>query len=332
MKYCAVYTDFGEVKDWPFAKALNVDGQMICEVTYAKTNHLHGSAFKTLLRYFLYFLYPAVWVLKQDKYDYKIAWQQFFGINMAFIMRLLHMKKRSMLIVMTFIYNEKRGLLGKIYYRYLRYAVTGKYVDKIVVFSRSEVERYKNLFGCDKFVFIPLGIDDTICTDSVTTFDTKSVFGAGRSNRDWNFLIDALGGSGYHVAIATDMIMDCPHGNIKILRNCFGDEMLKEMKQSYCVVVPLNDARASAGQLVILQAMASGKPVIATRGSATIDYVTDGVTGYLIDNNRAQLMECLECLQNADVYNQMCNNALNVYRQQHTLYSMGVNLKSLFVF
>jgi hypothetical protein len=48
------------------------------------------------------------------------------------------------------------------------------------------------------------------------------------------------------------------------------------------VVVPLEDKARSVGQLTILQAMALGKPVIATRTVGTIDYVCHGVTGILV--------------------------------------------------
>jgi glycosyltransferase involved in cell wall biosynthesis len=54
------------------------------------------------------------------------------------------------------------------------------------------------------------------------------------------------------------------------------------MASSRAHVLPLDARRISTGQTVLLQAMALGKPVIATRTAGTEDYIDDGVTGLLV--------------------------------------------------
>lgn len=71
-----------------------------------------------------------------------LCWQQFYGIAIAFFQRMFHMKKRYKLVIMTFIYKEKRGLAGKLFYRFVRYAVTSRYVDKIILTTQSEKPMY----------------------------------------------------------------------------------------------------------------------------------------------------------------------------------------------
>ena len=55
-----------------------------------------------------------------------LCWQQFYGIAIAFFCRLFHLKKKYRLVIMTFIYKQKRGLPGKIFYHFVKYAITSQ--------------------------------------------------------------------------------------------------------------------------------------------------------------------------------------------------------------
>src|SRR3989337_1328980 len=48
------------------------------------------------------------------------------------------------------------------------------------------------------------------------------------------------------------------------------------------LVLPLEDKEISTGQCVLLQAMALGKAIVATKTSGTADYIEDGVDGILV--------------------------------------------------
>ena len=56
------------------------------------------------------------------------------------------------------------------------------------------------------------------------------------------------------------------------------------------VVVPLSDLTRSRGQVVILEAMAIGKPVIATETIGTVDYVESGENGLLVPPGDAEAL------------------------------------------
>lgn len=61
-------------------------------------------------RYVRFFTVALQTVLSGKKYEGKtvLCWQQFYGIAIAFFQRMFHMKKRYKLVIMTFIYKEKR--------------------------------------------------------------------------------------------------------------------------------------------------------------------------------------------------------------------------------
>lgn len=77
-----------------FIKALNQNGHGTWIVKRKVTNNLHGGILKNLLRFMLYFLFPLSIVLKRHKFNKIIGWQQFYGLNVAFFLRLFHLKKQ----------------------------------------------------------------------------------------------------------------------------------------------------------------------------------------------------------------------------------------------
>ena len=202
-----ILTDFVPSEKWDFSEQLSEATKEQWQVKSQRTNHLHGSKFKTLLRYVGYFLFPLKIALSKVKYDNILAWQQFYGLNYTFFARILHLRKRSRVFVMTFIYKPKAGFLGKVYSSYIHYIVEGKYVDKLICFSRNECLYYKNLFKKveDKFVYIPLGISVTNTLDSEVE-KGQYLFTTGRSNRDYDFLLDTLGNTDCELQIACDSL------------------------------------------------------------------------------------------------------------------------------
>lgn len=89
-------------------------------------------------RYLWYFLFPLQIVALRHEYDKIIGWQQFYALNYVFL-SLVCSKKVNDVTVMTFIYRRKRGLIGKLYHRYMNYIVTSKYVDRFIFLLKKNV-------------------------------------------------------------------------------------------------------------------------------------------------------------------------------------------------
>ncbi len=111
-------------------------------------------------------------------------------------------------------------------------------------------------------------------------------FAAGRSGRDYGTFFEAVRGLDYRFVVVADKPsvadFDIP-ANVELHCDIPRDEYLALLKKSAFVVVPLHRRHCSTGQVVILEAYALGKPVVATRALGTVDYVEDGETGHLTD-------------------------------------------------
>ncbi len=324
-----VLCDFTPPINWAFLKGLENNGVIKWNLIVKETNQYHGSLLRNLIRFFYYFLFPLQ-ILCKTKCSNIVAWQQFYGLNYAFWMRILRKKKKQKLVVMTFIYKEKQGIFGLLYEKYMSYILKSGYIDKIICFSRKEVKYYSKLFDIrnDLFCYIPLGIETVqhLHVDNKLK-NEKYIFSTGRSNRDYNFLISTLNNTKYKVRIACDSFNVNKSPNIIVDTKCYGEQMLYYMNNCYCVVVALKDNRVSSGQLVILQAMQLGKPVIISRSDGIEDYVVDGQNGFIIDNTPYDLNRALQLLYNdEELYNEMCHNAYDTFRKYYTLDRMGTNV------
>ena len=312
----AILIDFKNERNWAFLNFLNNENWVSI---VKQTNHLHGSVKSTIIRFFWYFIFPLKIVLCRKRYNKIIGWQQFYGLNFAFWCRLFQLKKLNDLTVMTFIYKRKSGILGLMYHKYMSYIVTSKYIDRFICFAKEECEYYSELFGVDrsKFIFVPLGKG---MPELKKKDDEGYIFATGRSNRDYDFLIQALANTHYKCMIACDTYKrnELP-SNVIVLNDCHGEKMQILMAKCHCVAIPLKNLKMSSGQLVSIQAMSLGKPVVSTKSDGIKDYVMDGITGFLIENQQEQLLSALDKLYAQDnTYKNMSENSLASYKNKFT--------------
>lgn len=247
-----------------------------------------------------------------------VSWQQFFGVVFAWLCNLFRVNKTTTVVVMTFIYRSKHGLPGRIYHRWIRGVLHSGYVDRVIVYSRFEVEHYSRLFQVDKplFVYAPL---TTPTPPQLDTTERGYIFSTGSSNRDYDLLIGALAHTRHRLVIACHSLPQPEAKNIRVLHNTFNSDMLAHMAGADIVVVTLSDPNISSGQLVVLQAMSLGKPVIVTRSRGLEDYVADNVTGIVVDSDPSQLLQAVDTLQ-SDLHlrRRMGQAAREAYERNHT--------------
>ena len=315
-------TDFAVKPDWEFLTGFRKVCTESPEVHSCTSNYLRKGLFDRFRRYLLYFTFPLSQLKYNGRYESIIGYQQFYALNLAFFMRLFGVKKRSRLYVVAFIYKDKKGLIGKLYRKYIKRIISSGYIDRFFVFSTSEPAYYASLFDCPKDLFIPcrLGIDTL---NDITGCKGDYFFATGRSNRDYDFLMSEFVGSKRKLLIATDEPLRPASDNISVLSDCSGMEMVRTMAGAFCVLIPLKNPDISAGQLVALQALQLGKPVIATRCPGLSDYLEDGITALLMDNTHESLADCIERLSDPLVYEQLSQKAKESFHNYFSLEGQG---------
>lgn len=87
-------------------------------------------------------------------YNKVLAWQQFYGLILAFYFRMFHVHNTPEIVVLTFIYKPKKSFVGKVYDKFMRYIVTSGYIKYFVVFSESEKKRYADYFDVPEAQFV----------------------------------------------------------------------------------------------------------------------------------------------------------------------------------
>ena len=104
MKKNIILADHNVSEEWEFKKAIENETKEKWELEVCLTNRLHGNKFKEMLRYVKYFIFSLKIFLKRNKYNKIIAWQQFYGLLIAFYCRLFKVKNFPDIYVMIFIY------------------------------------------------------------------------------------------------------------------------------------------------------------------------------------------------------------------------------------
>lgn len=329
--------DFAMGNDWQFLDGLRAATSEEWEVRVHQTNHLHGSPWKNLRRCLEYIFFPWTVLCGRRRYRRVVAWQQFFGVSLAFWLRLFHLPKRFDLTVMTFIYKPKRGALGRIYFRFMRYAVASRYVDRIVCYARTECRSYSRIFGVpeEKFVFLPLGVPEEETTETaepeVHPESADYIFATGRSNRNYPLLLSVMRLVPLRkLRIACEEDLGVLPESVEVIHGCYGADMMQRLKASYLVAIPLSDPNISSGQLCALQAMQQGKPIVASRSAGLQDYLKDGETALLVDADAAAWSRAIERLySDSELYARLSQNARQMYLQHYTERAMGENFAVL---
>lgn len=333
----ALLVDFNVSEQWGFYQTLKRTTKCDWKIYKCVSNCNYGNVIQNLIRYFKYFLLPVKIFFISEQFEHILAWQQFYGLILAFYFRIFKVKKNVKITVMTFIYKPRKApVIGKIYERFIKYIVTSDYIDYFIIFSHSERSYYSSLFGIniDKFKVLKLGIEDVKGEYSLDSFDEQYFISAGRSNRDYPFLCDiwkdiSKMGREKHLSIISDTIHKNSSESIKYMDKCHGKEYFKELSKCYAVIIPLKDRNISSGQLVILQAMMLGKPVIVTKNDTIFDYIIDGFNGLIIEKNKFALLEAINKLYDKKTYKMLSYNARVYFQKNFSICSLGVQVSKI---
>lgn len=236
----------------------------------------------------------------RKKYDYMYTFECDLTTFALSFWQTLLFSRRPKHVVVQFIMREKTDNLGsRLKYIFMKWIFSS--VHMATCSARAEAEYYRVAFNwpAEKTAFVPFHTSNRFIKHA-TIQDEGFIVSAGRIFRDYQTLVAAVQQSDYKTVIIAEkntVHTGNNHNNIQVLENIPLSEYDKLMSNSRIVVVSLEDRKISAGQTVLLDAMALGKAVIATRTAATVDYIRDGENGLLVEPYNPQaLREAIDLL------------------------------------
>ncbi len=200
------------------------------------------------------------------------------------VLKRLMRRERPLLVMTEMRLDDPRpGLAWRLKVALQRYGYAA--VDAMCVSARAEIDVYASRLDipAGRFRFVPWHtnvLNPRWCPPS-----GPYVFAAGRTGRDWATLAEAVRGVDVQVTVvctAQDAAAVSFPENVTVLSDVPYARYRELLEGASAVIVPLEPHVYSSGQVVILEAMALGKPVIASRVLGSEDYITDGIDGLLV--------------------------------------------------
>ena len=248
--------------------------------------------------------------------------------------RALRRAKAPRIVLVGFIFSGRENRLHMAL-RTLYFRCVFALADTVICHSRVELMNYRRIFrNCHaRFVYMPfsLHVAGREALSGIAV-EPRYVLAAGRSARDYGTLFDAVRGRDIRVRVVCDNAdalagLDVPP-NAVVLRNCYGTAYLDELAGASLVAVPLTVSDISAGQMVMIQAMAFGKPLIVTRTPTTEEYVTDNVQALLVPRgDSAAMRSTIEgLLSSPDLLDQLGRAGLRIFEEKFSMRSYVRNV------
>ena len=136
----------------------------------------------------------------------------------------------------------------------------------------------------EKLRYVPL--HTTIQHPHLSERNEGYVLAAGRTLRDYATLLQAAPSIPAPIVILCgrdDLVGVALPANVTVIRDAPRAEYLDRLERCSIVVIPLLPAERATGQVVLLEAMALGKPVVATHAPGMEDHIRSGNNGVLVE-------------------------------------------------
>lgn len=292
------------------------------------SNWGRNTKWMNIKRYILYFWTPWKIFIRRKKYDKIVGWQQFYALIFCFFCSVFQVKKTFTVCAVNYTYKPKKGIVGIVYYNFMKYITNSKYLDYIYVPSYKYVDICHKELGIDKekIVVLPFGIPDIYekYKNSKTNVNEKYVLAIGRSNRDYEWLIEEWKSIDFPLWIISDTYRhkDELPGNIKIIDNIAGDKQFPYIANCSFLILPIKDGDICSGDTVLLTAMSFKKTVIVTNHSTLAEmYIKGDDNGIIVDKNPGKLKQCIEKMIKNKV--DLGNSARESFLSNYSRLTMG---------
>jgi glycosyltransferase involved in cell wall biosynthesis len=238
------------------------------------------------------------------------------------------LRRKTRIYLLGFILTRRKNALfdrvRRYYFEHLFATLNG-----ILCHSSIECKRYDALFprARGRFVFVPVGVHITGYEERSKFVDPAESYAlsAGRSGRDYATLCLTFRDTGYPLHIVCDAesaLANCTAAeNIKMLKRCYDSCYKSELRNAGMVVIPIGVTDISAGQMVLIQAMAYRKPLIVTRTPTVEEYLTHELNALLIPpGDKEALRVAVDRLRNdKQLAARLTENGFVHYEEHHSM-------------
>ena len=223
----------------------------------------------------------AVFILRQrGNYRGVFCIQQFIGLYACYFSAILRMSLPP-LFLQPLIYVPRAGLRGRLWRHLFATALAHPALRIAFCHSRGEIEIYRREFPAAAAKFQPLRFAIDPVPPPLAPASPPYFFSAGMSCRDYATLFAAArrlppGFPPLRIACKpADVQGLVPPPNVVLHHDLWGQPFRDALAGASVVVVPLRPLPISAGQIVFLMAMSAGCPIVATRTSASSEFLDD---------------------------------------------------------
>jgi len=244
------------------------------------------------------------------------------------------LRRNTKIILLCFIFTKRSTkavrAVRKYYYKFIL-----SRCHRVICHSKYEVRFFSRYFGIDKgfFYYVPYALHVVSPKDNHLDFPPPYIVSAGRSNRDYKTLATAAENLPYKFIIICDglNIPNCP-ANVEIVSGCYGKDYIDILRGAELVVIPLVDQGISAGQMVLLQAMALGKAVVITKVKANVDYLCHNKTAYTVRARDVDelRMAIVKLMENNKLRGKISKQGNMYYSENHTFEKYVKNIALIF--
>lgn len=286
---------------------------------------------KLLMVWPLYALVPMRFIAKMNQYQHVVCWQQAYGIVLGILLRALPIRVACRIHIMTFIVvpKKRKGL----WVRLISYALGCQNVESVVVHNPAELILYRQLFpeASKKFHFVMYTAADVPERTKFVVEDRGFVLAVGRSNRDNSFLIDYFSRRPTKrlVILTDDSVEDDLPENVTVMKGVYGVDYYAVLAKCHAVVMAFKDPTISAGQLVFLQALQFGKPVVVTESECLFGYVEDGINGVIATKSWDGMDKAFQTLEDPGVYRRLASRGPVDYVERFGFHRLAAEMFAL---